>query len=689
MHSLFRMVNSSIKSIARSFERRFWKFIPRVLFAFILLWVIDGSASRLQARDLCHKIDSLRSVVLIGAKDTGTVRAMLDLAYCIGDTSIEEGMQLQMRARAIAEEIDYPRGIVSASHGLSSYYRQEGKYDAAIQVAKEGGKIALQNENKRGFIIITMELASSYEAKADWKQALYYLNIGKMMALEDTASFNKYLGSIAQVSGIIYFKSRDYDAALKANQDALKIFTDNNMPRQASAVAANIGNVYFAKNDFVKAAEIYKDGVQNALLQGDELGLSGRYMNYGAALHAQGKLDSALVQLELGLKYARKNKDKRRETSCLNNLAMLYGERGAHEKSLAYALEGLAQNREMGTKESEMHSLSNVAKAYERAGMPQKALTYFYKYDALKDSLLGLSAAAELAELRITYQTEAKEAEIKLLEAQSETLQSESARKSVWVITAISIVVALILVIFAFVSRANAKRKVLEKEIARQNAEFARKRADLEQRALRAQMNPHFLFNSLNAIQRLYVQGNIDKAGDFMSDFAQLLRKILDHSGSRNILIAEEIETLRLYLTLEQARLDHLFEFEIIVDDDIDVFNTYMPPLILQPFTENAIWHGIVPAGRKGKLSVEISALEGRADFDLLLCRIIDDGVGISNSLASNNHQKVHESKGMALTTERLAPLGSVESRQIETGGTEVNVVIPLIRDENKIETNG
>ena len=677
------MVKIHSKSIARSFVRRIGKFAERALLAFCVLLLWFNLAPRLSAREICGNLDSLQSICLIGAKDTGTVRAMLDFAYCIGDTSLEKGIQLQERARDIAEEIGYQRGVTTACFGLSALYRQAGKYDEAIKVVTKGGKVAYLNDNKSGLIISLMELASSHEAKADYEQALHFLNIAKMMSKENPPQNLKYLGSIEQVSGIIYYKNRDYDAALEANQEALRIYSENNEVRKVAAMESNIGNVYFAKKDFVKAASIYKNAIVKALEQGDELGVGGRYMNYGAALHAQGKLDSALVQIEIGLNYARRNKDKRRETACLNNLAMLHGQMGDHKKSLEYALAALAHNREMGTKESEMNSLSNVGKAYELAGQPTKALEYFHKYVVLKDSLLGLSAAAKLAELRITYETEAKETEIKLLEAQSATLQSESARKTVWVITFISIAVALMLLIVSFIIRASGRRKVLETEIARQNAEFARKRADLEQRALRAQMNPHFLFNSLNAIQRQYVQGNIDKAGDFMSDFAQLLRKILDHSGSRRILITEEIETLRLYLSLEQARLDQLFEFEIVVDNDIDIFNTYMPPLIIQPFTENAIWHGIVPKGENGKIQVVLSALEGRADFDLLQCSVIDNGVGISDSLANRTGKKHHASKGMDLTSERLAPLGSVASQQLESGGTEVKIVIPLILDEN------
>lgn len=634
------------------------------------------------AQSYCNQLDSLRAVANSGKRDSSVVIAMQYLAFCLSNTSIEEAIALDTVAQKLGFEIGYMRGVINTSNHLSAYYRRLGKFDKAIGYAKTASEEALKAGRKKGAIMGFLELASSYQATADWKKALNCLEITKSLCLEDSVEHKLFLAQTAQLSGITYYEIRDFDAALKADEEALRIFRSIGDLPNVSAMESNIGNVFYAKKEYAKASSIYKKGIDNALSSGYESVLGPRYINYGASLSVQNKYDSARVALETGLAYLKKYKNLHLEAVALGNLSDLYNLTGTYPKALQYGLQALELNRKMGTKDSEMIVNHAIARAYIGLGEARKAEEHYEKFIEMKDSLLGVEAAAEIAELRVQYETAAKEAEIKLLEAQSQALQLDSERKTFWVIIAISIATGLLLLVIMFFIRSRANQKVLENELARKKAEFGQKKADLEQRALRAQMNPHFLFNSLNAIQRLYVQGNIDRAGDFMADFAQLLRKILDHSGVQKVLIAEEIETLRLYLGLEQSRIDGGFEFEITIDEDIDIFNTYMPPLLVQPFAENAIWHGILPLGRPGKIRINFSGLENRADFDLLKCTVEDDGIGIENSINEKSRHSSHKSKGMSLTTERLAPLGSVIAEQKPEGGTKVTIIIPLILND-------
>jgi sensor histidine kinase YesM len=226
----------------------------------------------------------------------------------------------------------------------------------------------------------------------------------------------------------------------------------------------------------------------------------------------------------------------------------------------------------------------------------------------------------------------------------------------------------------------NRKRRI-ELQLAQRNAEFAHNKLELERRALRAQMNPHFIFNSLNAIQRLYIEGDLDRAGDYMSDFAQILRKILDHSSNDTISLGAELETLRLYLRLEEARLDGVLAYEIHVDEEIDVYNTQLPPLILQPFVENAIWHGILPAPGQGKVYINVESSAAPAAADHIICTIIDNGVGIETSRMNKGSTIGHESKGIKITQERLGATGAVLTEQLADGGTKITLKIPVTYD--------
>jgi LytS/YehU family sensor histidine kinase len=190
----------------------------------------------------------------------------------------------------------------------------------------------------------------------------------------------------------------------------------------------------------------------------------------------------------------------------------------------------------------------------------------------------------------------------------------------------------------------------------------------LEQKALRTQMNPHFIFNSLGAIQQMYVMGELDLASNYMADFGSLMRKILDNSGKDFISIKEELYMLQLYLELEKGRSNKLLDYKIEADERLDQLGTRIPPMIIQPFVENAIWHGLLPMKKKGQVIVRLK-LDNRTD--LLICEIEDNGVGIQEQ----RERKGHESKGMKITEQRLGTKIKIENL---TPGTLITLNIAI-----------
>jgi LytS/YehU family sensor histidine kinase len=192
--------------------------------------------------------------------------------------------------------------------------------------------------------------------------------------------------------------------------------------------------------------------------------------------------------------------------------------------------------------------------------------------------------------------------------------------------------------------------------------------------ALRAQMNPHFIFNALNSVQQYMLQGNVIEAIEYLSRFSKLQREILNHCDQNFIVLEKEIEMLDLYLQLEQLRFTGSFAYTIRLDDHMDPGEIKIPPMILQPFVENAIWHGLMPKQDQRKLEVGFSLT---AD-DILLCTIGDNGIGRQ---ASSRLQQVsanglqHKSKGLSLVYERLNILRQQYQQPFE-------VLITDLRDE-------
>ena len=224
----------------------------------------------------------------------------------------------------------------------------------------------------------------------------------------------------------------------------------------------------------------------------------------------------------------------------------------------------------------------------------------------------------------------------------------------------------------------------------KQKVEYERRveMSKIELKALRAQMNPHFIFNSLNSIQHYIFNAKSDEAIKYLSKFARLVRTILNNSNKPTVTVGEDLEALRLYLELEQMRFEGKFDYEIKVDESVDPDYDIMPPLLIQPYVENSILHGLNPKPGKGKLSVSFTSKD-----NFLICTITDDGIGREKASEIKRTMPIskHKSMGMKITEDRLKILNEVNNSQLNVSiidlknpdgsaaGTEVKLYIPIL----------
>jgi ligand-binding sensor domain-containing protein len=225
-------------------------------------------------------------------------------------------------------------------------------------------------------------------------------------------------------------------------------------------------------------------------------------------------------------------------------------------------------------------------------------------------------------------------------------------------------------------------------ENAKQLAELQQQKTEVEMQALRAQMNPHFIFNCLNAINRFILTNETEAAANYLTKFSRLVRMVLSNSEEAFIPLEDELTSLHLYIDLEKLRFKKPFEYTIKISDTVDPANIAIPPLLLQPFVENAIWHGLVNKADEGHLSINI-----QQENSTLLCTIADDGVGREKAAALKNKSANHKSMGMRITESRIAMLQKMngENRSVEirdvfdaegnAAGTEVVLKIPLAKE--------
>lgn len=240
-----------------------------------------------------------------------------------------------------------------------------------------------------------------------------------------------------------------------------------------------------------------------------------------------------------------------------------------------------------------------------------------------------------------------------------------------WWFRVLAVLTLILLIYGLIVIRLNALRR--KHEVEKKYLAFEKQMHQLEQKALQLQMNPHFLFNSLNSIQSFVVNNDIDNAIHYLSKFSQLMRRILSNSAESSVLLRDELAAIKLYIEIESLRFFERFSYSIEVDPEIDENFLEIPPMILQPYVENAILHGLMHSSKKGHLNISVT-LEG----ENVLCIIEDDGIGRERAAQIRKESGIErKSRGMIITKERLDVLNQY------TGDIFVVNVIDLF-DEDK-----
>ncbi|MBL7899426.1 MAG: histidine kinase, partial [Crocinitomicaceae bacterium] len=206
----------------------------------------------------------------------------------------------------------------------------------------------------------------------------------------------------------------------------------------------------------------------------------------------------------------------------------------------------------------------------------------------------------------------------------------------------------------------------------RKQLEFEKAKLEMEQKALRAQMNPHFIFNAINSIQSYILKKSEQEAYDYLAKFSRLIRIVLNNSQEKSLMLHQELEMIKLYVEMEQLRFNNKFEFNLTINDDVHPYEMFVPAMLIQPYIENAIWHGLMNLEneRHGMLNLNLSM------NDTLLKIIIEDnGIGREKSKLYKKEDR-HKPVGMQLTEERLLMINKMEEFE------NAKVIITDIRDD-------
>lgn len=217
-------------------------------------------------------------------------------------------------------------------------------------------------------------------------------------------------------------------------------------------------------------------------------------------------------------------------------------------------------------------------------------------------------------------------------------------------------------------------------------AEFERRLNNVEMTALRSQMNPHFIFNCLNSIDYYILKNETEKASDYLNRFSRLIRLILQNSRANYVNLRDELEALRLYIEMESLRFHEQFDYRINLSDGFEPSDVDIPPMLLQPYVENAIWHGLLHRATSGRLEVFLSLENG-----YLFCTVEDNGIGRQAAQAMKSKSASRQkSMGVKITEDRIQLINrlydtnarvkiiDLKDRRGRAAGTRVELSIPI-----------
>ena len=343
------------------------------------------------------------------------------------------------------------------------------------------------------------------------------------------------------------------------------------------------GELYLAEKDFPKAIGLLLRSLDTLKKYNGEGTQSHAYTGIGKAYLFAGKIALAKKFADKGFYLATKYNDKRELLSVCEVLSDIYSKMGRHDSA------------------------------------------YFYlkKYMTLKDSTLSRQFLLRLYYSKIISDNEKEQVQLSLV-TKDNSLKKQELKQKTFLQDILVSSLAILLLIGGIVWRVIGLRRKNERlHQEKKQAQLQQQTVELEMQALRAQMNPHFIFNCLNSINRFIFKNENEAASKYLTRFSRLIRMVLIHSQKQAVSLEDELEMLRLYLDMECLRFKDSFHYNLVVPTNEEMGMVYVPPLILQPFCENAIWHGLLL--KEGNSQLDISVFK---EGDFLNCIIADNGIG-------------------------------------------------------------
>lgn len=574
----------------------------------------------------------------------------------------------------------FSKYYATSLHNQGIIYSEQSNDNKAVEYFNKSIEVCKKSGNR-----LAMAISMQSIAQIDIRKGNNIKALGELYECLKIFEAEKDEIGIADVHlsiGDICFLQRDFKKALEHHEKSYELYSRNKYNVAMSTISYKVGVDYFEAKNYPKALEYLQKSID--LYESSDYGANSvAYLNIAQIFIYQEKYDTALEYVGKGLATATSIQNKLE----VSHSEFLYSKIYKLQKKNSLAIEHAQKALKIATEIQHPAEINMAAKQlydiYKENHKDADASKMFEIYVETKKIIDNQESKNALLEQKLKHEYEKKEIitqsenarQVASIKAENE---KQNLRKNIWLIVFGSVL--LLLVVSAYFIYKNVKQKSV---ITNQKNNL------LKQKLLVSQMNPHFIFNSLNAIQNYIFKQDSLKAGTYLTQFSELIRMILDYSRKDYITIESEVKLLTNYMELQKLRFENKFDFSITIDRAIEQENMSIPPMLAQPFIENAIEHGIFYKADSGRVDVRLYF-----ENENLVYEIEDNGIGLEEAMKLKSKLKSsYESLATVITKERMNTISEQQKSNFEieildkkhidinTSGVKVKFTVPFILD--------
>ncbi len=575
---------------------------------------------------------------LLTVRDSSRVETLIQLGELLADENMGEAMGYDRAALGLAKKLGKPQLLARAHQRLGRLHLLVAAYDSAFFHYREAMALLRRVNNAQGLIAMHISLGNvSYRISA-FNQSIGHYQ--QALHLSDSIKNYNHQATILNNLGLVYLSQNQFGKAEEVFRKALQL--NFKQGKSAASTYNNLGDLFFRQQVWDSALLFFNKTLELDLEAGDKRGISGDYNNLGIVYKNQGNFEKALDYQQRSLAMNREMQSVMGIAGNLNNLGTIYKLQNNCEGAIQTYLESINLATKHNDRNIRLDALNNLADAYKQCKDFEKAFETLGAANALRDSIYNSENQRQFAKL----EEKLAETEQSLELEQSKTkLAQEVAKRNTYIagiLIFMGLLVAGISVYFA--------------------AQRARNRyqlANLQSKALYLQMNPHFIFNAIGAISGFITQNQKKDAVSYLAKFAKLMRYTLERSKQSESTVHDEVDLLERYLLLEQLRFNGRFSYHVTIESGVNQA-TKIPSMLIQPFVENAINHGVVPSPKPGVISVVFTQHPVG-----IACTITDNGIGRAEAgKRATDSQAKHLNASQSINAKRIEVMNDLHRKR-------------------------